>query len=195
MCVCVCVCVQLHCTCTLVVMVMWCWWQEPHRAQDWSELPVVRYMYINHTSVCCSKHVSKATKLQCLRWLNLQICCPAKHRQICCDEMLCTSNSTYLVLLQPHLSVLFKTCRKATKSQCLRWLTKKNMQICCPAKHRQICDEMLCTSISVHLNSAHLPLPFLFVMLTIQWPLNVDTFGTVLECPVYRGVLISGVCI
>ena len=33
--------------------------QEPHRVQDWSELPVVRYMYINHTSVCCSKHVEK----------------------------------------------------------------------------------------------------------------------------------------
>ena len=56
--------------------------QEPHRDQDWSELPVVRY--INHTSVCCSKHVRKATKSQCLRWLtkkNLQICCPAKHRK------------------------------------------------------------------------------------------------------------------
>ena len=89
----------------------------------------------------------------------------------------------------------FQTCPKATKSQCMRWLTKKNLQICCPAKHRQICcDEMLCTSNSAHLNSAHLPLPFLFAMLTIQWPLNVDTFGTVLECPVYRGVLISGVC-
>ena len=31
--------------------------QEPHRVQDWSELPVIRY--INHTSVCCSKHVEK----------------------------------------------------------------------------------------------------------------------------------------
>ena len=26
--------------------------REPHRVQDWSELPVVRY--INYTSLCCS---------------------------------------------------------------------------------------------------------------------------------------------
>ena len=59
----------------------------------------------------------------------------------------------------------------------------------------RVVTKMLYTSNSAHLNSAHLPLPFLFAMLTIQWPLNVDTFGTVLKCPVYRGVLISGVCI
>ena len=68
MCVCVCVCactvthlpLPMHISGDGGVVLVGLGGQEPHRVQDWSELPVVRYMY-----------------------------------------------------MQPHLSVLFKTCKKS----------------------------------------------------------------------------------